>query len=135
MLDMETLNPGKHAILSSWSKFPLLIAIFYMFNCTFLLCTEWNNGKDLKQATVNGALESASADGTVTSHIQVIQIKALNTLFLLSKVVLFYWCIDLGVEGLCLNLFHGGGTKNKLLLHISSGAYLNHHLISSSKLV
>ncbi|XP_056296506.1 SR-related and CTD-associated factor 4-like isoform X2 [Pseudoliparis swirei] len=33
---------------------------------------EWNNGKDLsKQASVNGALESVPAEGTVTAHIQV----------------------------------------------------------------
>ncbi|TNN75093.1 Splicing factor, arginine/serine-rich 15 [Liparis tanakae] len=33
---------------------------------------EWNNGMDLsKQASVNGALESVPAEGTVTAHIQV----------------------------------------------------------------
>ncbi|XP_034405159.1 SR-related and CTD-associated factor 4-like isoform X2 [Cyclopterus lumpus] len=33
---------------------------------------EWNNGKDLsKQPSVNGALESVPAEGTVTAHIQV----------------------------------------------------------------
>ncbi|XP_068441314.1 SR-related and CTD-associated factor 4-like [Clinocottus analis] len=42
MLDAETLNP------------------------------EWNHGNDLsKQASVNGALESVPAEGTVTTHIQV----------------------------------------------------------------
>ncbi|XP_031719461.1 SR-related and CTD-associated factor 4-like [Anarrhichthys ocellatus] len=42
MLDAETLNP------------------------------EWNNGKDLgKQASVNGAMESVPAEGTVPAHIQV----------------------------------------------------------------
>ncbi|XP_022604696.1 splicing factor, arginine/serine-rich 15-like isoform X2 [Seriola dumerili] len=42
MLDTETLNP------------------------------EWNNARDLnKQATVNGALESVPADGTIPAHIQV----------------------------------------------------------------
>lgn len=39
---------------------------------TETLNPEWNNGKDLiKQAAVNGALESVPADGTVTARIQL----------------------------------------------------------------
>lgn len=105
--------------------------IWVCFNCTFFLCTEWNNAKDLsKQTAVNGVLEIAPADGSVTSRNQVMLIKTLNTLFLLSQVVFFNGVLTLVLK-VYIIIVRGGRTQNKLLLHTSSGAYLNHHLISS----
>lgn len=141
MLDMETLNPGKLSIVFffffSMAKFHLQNAIFFMLYCTFLLCTEWNNAMDLnRHVAVNGTLEGATAEGTVATHIQVMQIKSLSTFFLLSQVVFFQWCIDLSFGGLSSEPLCGGKKReNKILLHISSGAYLNHHLIFSSNLL
>lgn len=98
-----------------------------MLSLCFPLCTEWTNAKDLnKLAAVNGALESVQADGTLTAHIQVMLIQSLNTFFLISHMLLFHWFADLGVRGLLHNLSFGGCKENKLLLHMSSGAYLNH---------
>lgn len=106
-----------------------------MLSFYFPLCTEWSNAKDLsKLAAVNGALESVQADGTITAHIQVMLIQSLNTFFLIFQVLLFYWFNGLGVGGLLHNLSCEGCKENKLLLHMSSGAYLNHPLFYYSKI-
>ena len=64
-----------------------------MLSLYFTFSSEWNNVIDLsKQAAVNGALENAPADGTITAHIQVMIIQSLNTvLFLILQVLLFHW--------------------------------------------
>lgn len=75
-----------------------------------------------KLPAVNGAHENIPADGAITAHIQVMIIQSIDTFFFILKVILLYWFNGLGVKGLLHNLS---------LLHISSGAYLNHPFISS----
>lgn len=95
MLDVDTLNPGKHlTVILVWLRLTccrLLVADFLMLSLYFLLCSEWNNAMGLnKQAAVNGALESVPADGTITAHIQVMLLQSLNTVLsnIASAVIL-----------------------------------------------
>lgn len=76
-----------------------------------------------KQATVNGGMESAPEDGTIPAHIQVMLILSLNT-FLVNGP---------GVGGLLHNLTCEGHKRNKLMLLISKGAYLNQPLKKRKK--
>lgn len=67
--------------------------------CFFLcsLCTEWKDAMDLsKQATANGALERAPADGSVTAHIQVIIIVFKHLVFecFLLSVNSMVYCLE-----------------------------------------
>lgn len=85
------------------------------------------------QASVNGALESVPAEGAVTAHVQVMLIQSLNAFFLMLQALTFDWFHALCVGGL-LHSCCGGNKENNFLSHASSGAYLNHHIVFSSKI-
>uniref|UniRef100_A0A8C6M2K4 SR-related CTD-associated factor 4b n=1 Tax=Nothobranchius furzeri TaxID=105023 RepID=A0A8C6M2K4_NOTFU len=89
ILDLETLNPGKCMFLLH--KLNLLQGCKFVFLLCFYVVVglEWNIARDCNnQAAVNGPAEMVP-DVTVAAHVQVMLMQSLNTLFLISNVLVY----------------------------------------------